>query len=56
MTTIERIKWASTFCVRRHITDQSEYTLNTAAWYGAIGWTVAGYLVKDRAILTNFGL
>ena len=43
---------------RRHITDQSEYIPLNIALHGtgAIGWTVAGYLAKDRAILTNFGL
>ena len=23
---------------------------------GAIGWSVAGYITKDKALLTNFGL
>ena len=59
MTTIERIKWASTFCVLSGIllTNLNVYPLNIALHgTGAIGWTVVGYLAKDRAILTNFGL
>ena len=23
---------------------------------GVVGWTIAGFLLKDKAILTNFGL
>ncbi|MEC7153840.1 MAG: DUF6552 family protein, partial [Pseudomonadota bacterium] len=56
MTMIERIKWASTFCVLSGIllTNLNVYPLNIALHgTGAIGWTVAGYLTKDRAILTN---
>ncbi|HCD16195.1 MAG: hypothetical protein CBC43_006050 [Rhizobiales bacterium TMED83] len=59
MSTIERIKWASTFCVLSGIllTNLNLYPLNIALHStGAVGWTVAGYLSKDRAILTNFGL
>ena len=57
MTTIERIKWASTFCVLSGIllTNLNVYPLNIALHgTGAIGWTVAGYLAKDRAILDEF--
>ncbi|MAI68876.1 MAG: hypothetical protein CBD03_04775 [Rhizobiales bacterium TMED143] len=59
MSTIERIKWASTFCVLSGIllTNLNIYPVNIALHgVGAVGWTVAGYLSKDRAILTNFGL
>ena len=39
------------------LTNLNIYPLNIALHgTGAIGWTVAGYLAKDRAILTNFGL
>ena len=59
MTTIERIKWGSTYCVLGGIllTNLNIYPLNIALHgTGAIGWTVAGDLAKDRAILANFGL
>ena len=59
MSTIERIKWASTFCVLSGIllTNLNIYPVNIALHgVGAVGWTVAGYLSKDRAILTNLGL
>ena len=59
MTTIERIKWASTFCVLGGIllTNLNIYPLNIVLHgTGAIGWTVAGHFTKDRAILVNFGM
>ena len=59
MSKIERIKWAGTFCVLSGIllTNLNIYPLNIALHAtGAVGWTAAGYLAKDRAILTNFGL
>ena len=52
MTSIERIKWASTFCILSGIllTNLNIYPLNIALHgTGAIGWTVAGYLAQDRA-------
>ena len=59
MSKIEHIKWASTFCVLSGIllTNLNIYPFNIALHAaGAVGWTAAGYLTKDRAILTNFGL
>ena len=59
MSKIERIKWASTLCVLSGIllTNLNIYPLNILLHAtGAAGWTAAGYLAKDRAILTNFGL
>ena len=59
MSKIESIKWASTFCVLSGIllTNLNIYPLNILLHAtGAVGWTAAGYLAKDRAILTNFGL
>ena len=59
MSKIERIKWVSTFCVLSGIllTNLNIYPLNILLHAtGAVGWTAAGYLAKDRAILTNFGL
>ena len=26
------------------------------SWIGVVGWTIAGFVSKDKAILTNFGL
>jgi len=53
------LKWLSTFLVLTGIllTNLNMYPINIM-FHGAgvIGWTVAGFLSKDKAILTNFGL
>ena len=56
---INRLKWASTFFILVGIllTNLNIYPLNIFVHgTGAIGWTMVGYMMEDRAILTNFGL
>jgi len=53
------IKWISTVLVLTGIllTNLNLYPLNIYFHgLGVIGWTIAGLLFKDRAILVNFGL
>ena len=53
------IKWISTALVLTGIllTNLNLYPLNIYFYgVGVIGWTVAGFLFKDKAILVNFGL
>ena len=53
------IKWGSTILVLVGIllTNLNIYPLNIFIHgVGAVGWTIAGYLTSDRALLTNFGL
>lgn len=55
----QNLKWVSTFLVLTGIllTNLNIYPLNIFFHgLGVIGWTVAGFLSKDKAILTNFGL
>ena len=53
------LKWLSTFLVLTGIllTNLNYYPINIF-FHGAgvLGWTVSGFLLKDKAILTNFGL
>jgi len=53
------LKWASTFLVLTGIflTNLNQYPINIF-FHGAgvVGWTIAGFLSKDKAILANFGL
>ena len=53
------LKWLSTFLVLVGIllTNLNIYPINII-FHGAgvVGWTIAGFLLKDKAILTNFGL
>ena len=53
------LKWLSTFLVLTGIllTNLNIYPVNIM-FHGAgvVGWTIAGFLSKDKAILTNFGL
>lgn len=59
MDQIKLIKWLSTGLVLTGIllTNVNIYPVNILIHgTGAVGWTIAGYLAKDRAILTNFGL
>ena len=56
---INTIKWMSTFLVLAGIllTNLNLYPLNIFIHgFGAVGWTFAGYMSSDRAIMTNFGL
>jgi hypothetical protein len=56
---INTIKWMSTFLVLSGIllTNLNLYPFNIFIHgFGAIGWTFAGYMSSDRAIMTNFGL
>jgi len=56
---INYIKWTSTFLVLTGIllTNLNIYPINIVIHgIGAVGWTIAGYLTSDRALLTNFGL
>ena len=57
--TINNLKWGSTFLILSGIllTSLNNYPLNIFIHgLGAIGWSIAGYLTKDKALLTNFGL
>ena len=56
---INNLKWGSTFLILSGIllTNLNNYPLNIFIHgLGAIGWSIAGYLTKDKALLTNFGL
>ena len=56
---INTIKWISTFLVLAGIllTNLNLYPFNIFIHgFGAVGWTFAGYMSSDRAIMTNFGL
>ena len=53
------LKWISTFLVLTGIllTNLNIYPLNLFFHgLGVIGWTFAGIISKDKAIITNFGL
>ena len=53
------LKWISTFLVLVGIllTNLNVYPLNIYFHgLGVVGWTIAGFISKDKAILTNFGL
>ena len=53
------LKWVSTFFVLLGIllTNLNVYPLNIFLHgIGVVGWTIAGLLLKDKAIITNFGL
>ena len=59
MISINNIKWFSTALVLSGIllTNLNIYPINIVIHgVGAVGWTIAGYLTSDRALLTNFGL
>ena len=56
---INTITWISTFLVLAGIllTNLNLYPFNIFIHgLGAVGWTFAGYMSSDRAIMTNFGL
>ncbi len=53
------LKWISTFFVLTGIllTNLNIYPLNIFSHgLGVLGWTCAGIINKDKAIMTNFGL
>ena len=53
------LKWISTFLVLTGIlfTNLNIYPLNIYIHgIGVFGWTIAGYLSNDKAVITNFGL
>ncbi len=53
------IKWISTIFVLVGIllTNLNIYPFNIYLHgVGVIGWTIAGFIYKDKAIITNFGL
>jgi len=53
------LKWISTFFVLTGIllTNLNIYPLNIFSHgLGVVGWTCAGIINKDKAIMTNFGL
>ena len=53
------LKWISTFLVLIGIllTNLNIYPLNCYFHgLGVVGWTISSFLLKDKAILTNFGL
>ena len=57
--TLTTLKWSSTFLV---LTGILIAQFNIYPLYifihsvGAIGWMISGYLMKDKAVMTNFGL
>ena len=53
------LKWLSTFFVLSGIllTNLNIYPLNIAIHgIGVVGWSLCGILIRDKAIITNFGL
>ena len=56
---IHVIKWASTFLVLTGIL-MAQFEMYPyyifAHSLGAAGWLISGYLMNDRAVMTNFGL
>lgn len=59
MEKVKMFKWIGTVLVLIGIllTNLNIYPVNIFTHgLGALSWTVAGYLAKDKAILTNFSL
>ena len=59
MEKVKMFKWIGTVLVLIGIllTNLNIYPVNIfTQGLGALSWTVAGYLAKDKAILTNFSL
>ena len=59
MDKVKVIKWTSTAAVLTGIalTNLNIYPVNIMIHgAGATGWTIAGFITKDRALLTNFCL
>ena len=56
---LQQLKWSSTALILIGIllTNLNFYPLNIFSHgLGAIGWSIAGYLSKDKELMTNFGL
>jgi len=56
---LKKLKWLSTVLILFGIllTNLNIYPLNIFSHgLGAIGWSIAGYMSKDKALMTNFGL
>ena len=56
---LKQLKWSSTVLILFGIllTNLNIYPLNIFSHgSGAIGWSIAGYMSKDKALMTNFGL
>ncbi len=59
MYIIKDLKWISTGLVLGGIllTNLNIYPINIFLHgLGVVGWTITGFILKDKAILTNFGL
>jgi hypothetical protein len=57
--TLKQLKWSSTALILFGIllTNLNLYPLNIFSHgLGAIGWSIVGYMSKDKALMTNFGL
>ena len=56
---LSTLKWASTFFVLVGIT-AAQFNIYPLYIFihsiGALGWMTSGYLMKDKAVMTNFGL
>tara|TARA_Y100000590_G_scaffold378660_1_gene445757 strand:+ start:620 stop:847 length:228 start_codon:yes stop_codon:yes gene_type:complete len=55
---LNQLKWLSTALILFGIlfTNLNYYPLNIFIHsFGAIGWCIAGYIAKDKALMTNFG-
>ncbi len=56
---LKQLKWLSTVLILLGIllTNLNFYPLNIFLHgLGAIGWSIVGYMSKDKALMTNFGL
>ena len=56
---LKQLKWISTVFILFGIflTNLNFYPLNIFSHgLGAIGWSIAGYISKDKALIANFGL
>jgi len=56
---LKQLKWSSTVLILFGIllTNLNSYPLNIFSHgLGAIGWSIAGYVSKDKALMSNFGL
>ena len=56
---LNQLKWLSTVLILTGIllTNLNYYPLNIFIHsMGAIGWSISGYITKDKALMTNFGL
>ena len=56
---LKQLKWTSTVLILFGIllTNLNFYPLNIFSHgLGALGWSIVGYMSKDKALMTNFGL